>query len=320
MLPLGRFSVMREGGCEDAYAGIRARHPGVYGFAPRVSAAGWTLSVNVLNLGRGSILASQSSAFSIGNVDDAFARVYLPLNRSAEIRTKSRRQMIAPGDAIVSPAGEFGLTFEEGFRGLIATFPRKTVSEALSCFGVSDDVVTQLNAAFNAGASLDGVRRQMLSLVHAIDNSPEQIVHEPRFKSAQEELLLLHLAQSLSGSSAAREGHAPALHVGRAMDFIHAHLLEDIGPTAIASAAGCSLRNLQLLFAREFGQTITGTLRRLRLQVARTRLLSRDPNVTITGVAVDCGFYHLSDFARHYRREFGENPSQTLVNARMLRS
>jgi AraC-like DNA-binding protein len=319
VLPLGRFTVMRSGGCADAYESIRSRHPGVHGFTPRVSEAGWRINVNVLNLGRVNVIATQSSAFSVQNSGDALVRFYLPLSRSAEIRTSRKRQAINQGDAVLGPAGEFSTDFQDGFRGLIAAVPQTVLADALRCFNGDANLLQRIDVVFNRGASLDLARRQMLSLVRTIDDAPEQILHEQRFLRAHEELLVLHLAKALAEASNADDVNRSAVYLARALDYIHAHVLDDIGPVAIASAAGCSLRNLQLLFAREFGQTISATLRRLRLQKARARLLSGDTNVTITGVALDCGFSHLSDFARHYRLEFHENPSQTMLNARAQR-
>ncbi|MDB5641766.1 MAG: AraC family transcriptional regulator, partial [Hyphomicrobiales bacterium] len=85
-------------------------------------------------------------------------------------------------------------------------------------------------------------------------------------------------------------------------------------------AAGCSLRNLQLLFRKDYGRTITERLRDLRLEAARERLLCGRGDDTVTIVALESGFSHLSDFARHYRDAFGEAPSQTAQHARAVRS
>ncbi|MBK8211023.1 MAG: helix-turn-helix domain-containing protein [Rhodospirillales bacterium] len=37
-------------------------------------------------------------------------------------------------------------------------------------------------------------------------------------------------------------------------------------------------------------------------------------STTVTDVAFDCGFFHLSRFAERYRHTFGEPPSSTLAN------
>lgn len=57
-------------------------------------------------------------------------------------------------------------------------------------------------------------------------------------------------------------------------------------------------------------------LKRVRLDQARADLEAADPRTTVTGVAYDCGFAHLSRFAVEYARRFGESPSHTLRRAR----
>lgn len=317
VLPLGRFPVLRSASCDAADASIRTRHPGVYGFRPHGAASGWRISANVLNFERGSLIASQSSAFSIGNMDDGILRVFLPLSQSAEIRTRDRRQLLTPGVVTFAPTGEFGSHFSDGFRGLIAAFPRPVVEEMMQSLKGEADVSTQVNAAFSRGLSaFDPIKRQMLSMVRAFDQTPEPMLHERRFLRAHEELLLIHIAQALATTDKQPEAPTSSRYLARAIDFMRAHLSDEIGPTAIAGAAGCSLRNLQLLFRREFGRTITETVRDMRLQAARERLLSGKGLSSITEVALESGFSHLSDFSRHYRYAFGELPSQTMASAR----
>ena len=57
-------------------------------------------------------------------------------------------------------------------------------------------------------------------------------------------------------------------------------------------------------------------LRQARLAQARSALAAPRPETTVTTVALDYGFNHLSRFARQYARHFGESPSETLRRAR----
>jgi AraC-like DNA-binding protein len=317
VLPLGRFSVLRSGTCEDAYASIRTRHPGVHGFETKGPEAKWRINVNVLNLGRANVIASQTSAFSIGNMDDGIVRIYLPLSQCAEIRTRGRRHPLTPGSVTFAPVGNYGCDFADGFRGLITTFPRSLVEETMRSLGVETNLSSQLDAVFSHGAWLAPVKRQILSLVRAVDLTPHEIIHEQRFRQAHQELLLLHLAQALVSSGKAGEAQKiSSLYLARATEYIRANLSDEIGPIAIAEAAGCSLRNLQLLFRREYGQTITETVRDMRLRAARDRIVRSKGRDSVTVVALESGFSHLSDFARHYRDTFGERPSDTIASAR----
>jgi AraC family ethanolamine operon transcriptional activator len=57
----------------------------------------------------------------------------------------------------------------------------------------------------------------------------------------------------------------------------------------------------------------------VRLQGARRALIDADVNARIIDVADSWGFWHMSDFARIYKNEFGELPSATLKYKGALR-
>jgi AraC-like DNA-binding protein len=57
-------------------------------------------------------------------------------------------------------------------------------------------------------------------------------------------------------------------------------------------------------------------LRNVRLDLARFELKQKSSGSTsVTEVAMNCGFSHLSKFASAYKERFGELPSETLRNA-----
>jgi transcriptional regulator GlxA family with amidase domain len=100
--------------------------------------------------------------------------------------------------------------------------------------------------------------------------------------------------------------------VEAARQFIHAHAAEPIRLGNLADRLGVSLRALQVGFRRRFGCTLSQYLFERRLDLARTRLLVATDEMTVTTVALECGFVNAGAFADRYRRAFGELPSQTL--------
>ncbi|MBQ0818948.1 AraC family transcriptional regulator, partial [Microvirga sp. HBU67558] len=65
------------------------------------------------------------------------------------------------------------------------------------------------------------------------------------------------------------------------------------------------------------GMTPMAFLRSLRLRHAHQTLLLSDPGtVTVTEVALRCGYNHLGEFASAYRHAFGETPKRTLARTR----
>ena len=100
--------------------------------------------------------------------------------------------------------------------------------------------------------------------------------------------------------------------LGRALDVIDAHAREAISVAELCRLSATSERTLDRAFRDEFGLSPKRYLQRIRLQGARRQLLRAEPDNRVRDVALDWGFWHMSQFARDYRREFGELPSETL--------
>jgi transcriptional regulator GlxA family with amidase domain len=125
----------------------------------------------------------------------------------------------------------------------------------------------------------------------------------------------LLLAQPNNYSEALLTGgrSAPSRSVSRAIDIMRGHHEAGLTVGMIAEQVGVSERSLQLAFQKELGTSPVAYLRDVRLEHARRALLATSPGeMSISRVAADAGFVHLSRFAQCYRTKFGENPSQTL--------
>jgi transcriptional regulator GlxA family with amidase domain len=75
---------------------------------------------------------------------------------------------------------------------------------------------------------------------------------------------------------------------------------------AVAEMIGVSRRQLERLFKTHLGLTPAWYYVQLRLE--RARELLRFTNMSVTEVAVACGFQSLSHFSTVYRRQFGRSP------------
>ncbi|WP_028136747.1 AraC family transcriptional regulator [Bradyrhizobium japonicum] len=82
----------------------------------------------------------------------------------------------------------------------------------------------------------------------------------------------------------------------------------------IARKLGLSVRTMHDIVRRYRGMSLHRYLRLRRLWLVRRRLLAGADSVK--AVALAFGFWHLSDFSRSYRDQFGETPSQTLERGR----
>ncbi len=98
-----------------------------------------------------------------------------------------------------------------------------------------------------------------------------------------------------------------------ALDYIHAHIDEDISALDLVAATGVSLRKLQYDFAAKFGMGPMSKVRQEKLLRARDLLKVSDPKESkVADIAARLGFFDRHYFTKVYKNEFGEWPSVTL--------
>ena len=80
----------------------------------------------------------------------------------------------------------------------------------------------------------------------------------------------------------------------------------------VRAAVGVSERTLQYAFREQLEVTPKQYLQSVRLNGVRRDLRRAGAGAKIVDVANRWSFWHLGQFASHYRRQFGELPSETL--------
>jgi AraC-like DNA-binding protein len=99
---------------------------------------------------------------------------------------------------------------------------------------------------------------------------------------------------------------------------VQAVLSSDVGHPIysgdIAKQIGVSVRTLHDAVQRYRGMSLHRYLRLRRLWLVRQRL--RAGTDSIKACALAFGFWHLGDFSRMYRAQFGESPSETVARSR----
>jgi AraC-like DNA-binding protein len=94
-----------------------------------------------------------------------------------------------------------------------------------------------------------------------------------------------------------------------ALRLIETHLANpDLGPGLLARLLGCSRATLYRCFA-ERDRAIAEVIRARRLARARELLDNAGPEVSITEIALSCGYYDPAHFSRAFRREYGISPT-----------
>jgi AraC family ethanolamine operon transcriptional activator len=107
--------------------------------------------------------------------------------------------------------------------------------------------------------------------------------------------------------------------VERAREYIRGKLAEPLPLSELCRHAHVQARSLESGFREITGLSPIAYVKSLRLNAVH-RHLSRTDSAqhSISEIALDHGFWHLSQFAADYRKFFGETPTSTRQRARAL--
>ena len=147
-----------------------------------------------------------------------------------------------------------------------------------------------------------------------------EVSNAPTFDSQRTSALQARLQlwlQSITSDTHRAEGEGPALSrrrmaVERVRRFIHEHLAESMTLAELCQHAHLQARSLEYGFRDLVGLSPFKYIKMLRLAEVRRRLQTSNPaERSVSELALDCGFCHLSQFAADYKRVFLESPSAT---------
>lgn len=97
-------------------------------------------------------------------------------------------------------------------------------------------------------------------------------------------------------------------YVNHAIDFIHNNFSYEIGVAEIARAVGVDRTYLYRIFCKQVGQSPKEYLTAYRLRVAAGMLTAS--SLTVTEIALSCGFKEASLFGKQFRTAYGCSASE----------
>ncbi len=133
----------------------------------------------------------------------------------------------------------------------------------------------------------------------------KQMLHEHGMKRV---ILLLQLLDLLSNSEELLEISSPVMpqprpgasdRVSMACEYIAAHLPEPIYVADLAAIVGLGKSAFSRLFKKSTGRTVPQYVNELR--IARACLLLSETDLTVSQIAMDCGFVSPAHFQRQFR-------------------
>jgi len=130
-------------------------------------------------------------------------------------------------------------------------------------------------------------------------------------------LLLLNVPNNYSLKLARCNEIVPTAECKAAADYITSHASDPLQLEDIVRESGLAKTTLYTEFKKYYHVSPMEFLRVERLRLAYEILASSSAeSVSVTHVAMDCGFTHFSRFANYYKKQFGELPSETLHRSR----
>ena len=96
--------------------------------------------------------------------------------------------------------------------------------------------------------------------------------------------------------------------VNGAIDHVLRHLDEALPLERVARAANFSPYHFHRIFRSLVGETLAQFVKRVRLERA-LKILSHQPEKSLTEISLACGFSSSSDFSRSFKQRFGVPPS-----------
>jgi AraC family transcriptional regulator len=92
--------------------------------------------------------------------------------------------------------------------------------------------------------------------------------------------------------------------VNHVIDYIEDNIDQELSLPVLAAIAGFSPFHFHRIFSSLIGETLNGFIQRIRVEKAASMLIY-NPQQSITGIALECGYSGASAFARAFREAFG---------------
>jgi len=251
---------------------------------------------------------------------DRFFLVQVPLAGTAHICAGASDFDAAPDRtaSLLSPTIPTQMTWRDCAQTILLLDRRMVEQRAAALSGkaagaVEFDPAIDLNAL--SGRHLQASLAELMRVAERLGPSGRL---SPAAMADWRELLLDHLlnGQRHSLSDAIRTFSGQAERLPRALraarDYLADNACEPLDLARLACASGIGIRALQVGFRRHFGVSISEMLLDIRLAGLHARLAQGSLDASITDIAFDLGFSHLSRMAGAYREKFGETPSATL--------
>jgi len=251
-------------------------------------------------------------------------RTFAFLGTSAPEVSFCNRSFVPGTLAVFAPSGEFRSISPPGFDVYTISFTENQLElacERLDVAGMADKLPS-VDAMFQRDPLQTEMMGQFLNrclqqeFVLPSSANPMDTSNHVRDKICEKLVLLL------SGGTPIRRTPKQKTQLrafSRALEIIDSNLAANLSVPEIANSAGMSRRSLEYTFRDRMGVGPKAYVITQRLIQVRREIKSSRGSVTITDIANRWGFWHMGQFAKDYKLQFGELPSQTRAEVNALK-
>jgi AraC family ethanolamine operon transcriptional activator len=239
--------------------------------------------------------------------------VVIPMNETSSTRLNGR----AIGQSLILMRGSPNCTVLEPEGRLVAILSIDASMLDQRGLDFDDDfVLLHLPAA-----ELAGLQRLICNMLALAATEPDAMTAADVFQRTEQTLFAGFEAALRSGEildSAKREPLDRYKMIVDRVDEVVGLTPIGLSNDKLAEAIGVSVRTLQKAVLCVCGSGVYRYSRLRRLCSVRRQLRTGAPGLTVRASALAHGFWHQSEFSNAYREAFGELPSRTLEQARMV--
>lgn len=252
-----------------------------------------------------------------GESPEGMLTFVIPVNR--DLNLNWRRQDVGGNDLLIfSDAREMTSFSDDSFDLVTFSLEESLLEKSAELWGEAR-VMKLIGSREVVGLkpqACDELRAACLTYLERVAASPDEFTRGCLDKSLIDGLsskLVQAISVSFSDGEAILEPRKRAKALRWAQDAITAYAHVPITVSQLCSITGASERTLQYAFQEKYGLTPKAYIQAYRLNRVRKVLrISTAVSHRVVDVANDWGFWHMGQFAKDYRRLFGELPSETL--------
>jgi AraC family ethanolamine operon transcriptional activator len=213
--------------------------------------------------------------------------------------------------------GDYEAASDPGFRVQTLAFPEEHLRRLAAELQLDRDglFARRTDQVFRLGRSFMDTLRVRVSRVSQLTSSAITPDSQAMIREELEFGIPAKILGALAGSGRNSRPRTDDLRTSSARvarDHLERHAREDIRIRELCQELGVSWRTLDYGFRQNYGVGPKQYLQSVRLDGVRRELRTAAPGTLIRDVALRWGFWHSSQFAKDYRRQFGQLPSETL--------